>query len=123
MKSPKYPGRLLNVKWLIFPPAATPFALLLVLFMVSACTTLRNDQPKDALYTQVYNDMMYGTDDYFGQSMDLAYADGVVPRVVQPVFVTSETAAARAATPVAATPVAAAPVAPVVIPIPPPPPP
>jgi len=65
--------------------------------MVSACTTLREDQPKDALYTQIYTDMMYGADDYFGQNMDISYADGVVPTVVQAVFNTSETAASVAA--------------------------
>ena len=89
MKSGKCFKRLRNIRWPVLPSTATPFALLLVLAMVSACTTLREDQPKDALYTQIYTDMMYGADDYFGQSMDLSYADGVVPTVVQPVFQTA----------------------------------
>ena len=112
MKSPVHFKRLRNLRWPVFPPATIPFALLLILVMASACTTLRNDQPKDALYTQIYTDMMYGADDYFGQNMDLAYADGVVPTVVQPVFqtatITPETT--QRAVPVPASAPAAAPV-------------
>jgi hypothetical protein len=86
MKSQGYFRRLCKIILPVSHRTAAPFALLLLLIMVSACAMPHNDQPKDALYTQIYTDMMYGADDYFGQSTDLSYADGVVPTVVQPTF-------------------------------------
>jgi hypothetical protein len=129
MKIHEYFGRLHNIRWSVFLRTATPLPLVLALFVIiTACDTLRNDQPKNALTTQVYSDMMYGADDYFGQSTDLSYSDGVVPTVPQPVVVatvvapvssTRRTSSTQAASPAPAPPpVAVAPVVvtPVVVP-------
>jgi hypothetical protein len=98
MRRPEHFKLYHNNRLSLLPRAAMPFVFLLVLLMVSACTTIRDDQQKDGLYTQIYTDMMYGADDYFGQSTDLSYADGVVPTVVQPVFGSSQVVAAAPVT-------------------------
>jgi hypothetical protein len=77
-----------SIKRTVFLSTTVPF-LIVTFFLMPACTTLRKEQSRSALETQMYSDMMYGADDYFGQNNDLAYADSVVP-TVQKVVVTSQ---------------------------------
>lgn len=37
--------------------------------------------PQDFTKLQIYFDMFYGLDDYFGDARDLGYADGIIPSV------------------------------------------
>jgi hypothetical protein len=66
---------------------------------------------RDLIDKQIFSDMMYGADDYFGENTDLAYADNTTPTVIVPV-----TPGAPTPTPTTPT-VAAAPPPPVVTPV------
>jgi hypothetical protein len=61
-----------------------PAALLLMLMLNTYCVH-SGAQKKDLIDKQVYSDMAYGSDDYFGENTDLAYADGATPTVIVPV--------------------------------------
>jgi hypothetical protein len=88
--------------------ALVPAALLLMLMANTNCVN-SSAKKKDLIDEQVYSDMMYGSDDYFGENTDLAYADGATPTVVVPVTPGTPT-------PTATTPTVAPPPPPVVQP-------
>jgi hypothetical protein len=91
-------------------------AFLLMLSANSIPVQGGEEKPKrDLIDRQIYSDMMYGADDYFGESTDLAYADGTFPTVIQPVTPTTPTSPTQPSTPAPApapTPVVVVPVQP-----------
>jgi hypothetical protein len=102
MKIFSYRGNPNNNTYRILLPAA---AFLLVLMVNSTAVRAGDEKPKrDLIDRQVFSDMMYGADDYFGENTDLAYADGATPTVIVPVAPTTPTATPTATPTVAPAP-------------------
>jgi hypothetical protein len=56
-----------------------PVCLFLQTATARAMDPVEPSETDDLIGLQLYRDMMYGLDDYFGENSDLAYADGVTP--------------------------------------------
>jgi hypothetical protein len=57
----------------------------LIFVLIISSISLYGDKLQDTIDVQIANDMMYGSDDYFGENYSISSADRIVPTVNQPV--------------------------------------
>jgi hypothetical protein len=63
-----------------------PATAFLLMLLVNSSPVQSGEQKlkRDLIDRQMFSDMFYGADDYFGENTDLSYADGAKPTVIQP---------------------------------------